>query len=85
MNPYSWTFANPDLLLFYAGIILVVATWAFVSLRYTVRWVILLHDGMSRWRGDGLPDKKATNEIALLLITWAINLVLLGGFVHAVV
>lgn len=83
-NPYAWLFENPELILFYTAVVLILAAWAFASLRYTVRWVVLFREGMQRWRGDGLPDKKATNELALIMVTWALNLLLVGAFVYAV-
>lgn len=84
MNPYEFAFEHPDVILFYAGIVLILLAWAFLSLRYTVRWAISFREGMTRWQG-GLPDKKASNELALLMLTWAANLLLIGAFVHAVV
>lgn len=84
MNPYDWLAAHPELALWYAAVILVLLTWVFLSLRYTFRWYVSFREGMTRWSGT-IPDKKASNELALLALTWAANLALLGGFLYAVV
>ena len=83
-NPYEWLFANPELAAWYVAATLVLLTWVFISLRYTFRWYVSFRAGMQRWEGS-IPDKKASNELALLAMTWAANLAILGAFLYAVV
>jgi len=81
-NPYSWLSSNPDLALWYAAVGLILVVWVFLSVRGMFRWYVTIRENMGSGRGDLFPDWKTSKEIALLVVTLAVNLALLGLFVH---
>lgn len=82
MNPYEAFFSNPELYLFHTAVVLIIGAWIFLSSRYMVTWGVELLTRRKDWRGDVLPPKKDSKQIAAFLVTLAINLLLLGAFVH---
>ena len=83
MNPYEWLFDNPELAFWYAAIVLILLVWVGMSVRALFRWFVSIMEGRKRWKGN-LPDWKASKELSLFTLTVALNLFLLGAFVHVV-
>ena len=81
MNQYEWFLQEPSLAFWYAGFLLFLSAWLFISIRAQWRWLVDIAETRKEWRGQ-LPDWRRSKEIALFLVTWGINLILLGLFVH---
>lgn len=81
-NPYEWIFGNPELLFWYAAALLTLAAWAYWSTHKTLRLATAIDNGRSRWRGHEFPDYRATKDICALVVLFAANLFLMGGFAY---
>jgi len=84
MNPYSWAFQNPDLLHLYVAFALVLVAWIYYSAMKLWVWGVSIHSAFEdKWNG-GLPPTHITGDVVWFLVVTAINLVLLGAYLHVV-
>jgi hypothetical protein len=83
MDPYSWVFQNPHLLLFYCGAITLLAGWVYLSARKLVSWGVSITTALTeRWgKSEPLPPDDVTTEIFFFTVVLAVDLWLIGAFV----
>jgi len=88
MNPYDWAFAHPDLLLLHTAAVLLLVGWIAWSVPKTLTVYAKVHTGLkAKLHGESLSaDKreKLPAHILELCVVSAVNLVLIGAYLHLV-
>lgn len=84
-NPYEYVLTQPEMVLWYVVVALVLAAWVFLSYRKLYKWINSLQAAKSRWEFFLLPPDDLTWEIVGILVVTASNLFLIGLFLYVVV
>lgn len=77
---YEWAFAHPELIPLYLAFILIGTAWVYWSSRKLFKWAVSITAGIDR--GGPLPPDDLTNEIALFMGVLAVDLVIIGAYIH---
>lgn len=84
-NPYEYVLTQPEMILWYAAVSLVLLAWVYVSYRKMYKWINSLNAAKGRWEFFLLPPEDLTWEIAGILVVTAANLFIIGLFLYVVV
>ena len=87
-NPYDWAFSHPDLLLLYTAAGLLLVGWIAWSVPKTLQVYAKVHTGLkAKLHGEALGSEKREQlpaHILELCVVSAVNLVLIGAYIHLV-